>query len=155
MILNIIPIPTELAAHIRGGGEDALGRTAERLTSTGPGHPCRCCLRNIEKGMSVLLFTYAPNPPGPFWEAGPVFIHEADCKRRHCNGRLPAIARTGPRTIRAYDAENRIAYAHNRLVADPAGLENALREALSAAEVAYVHVRAAAAGCYAFRVERA
>lgn len=155
MILNIIPISTGLADHIRGGGEDALGRTAERLVSTGSGHPCRHCLRNIDEGEGVLLFTHAPNPPGPFWEAGPVFIHEAGCKRRRCNGRLPAIARTGPRTIRAYDAENRIAYAHNRLVADPAELEDALRGALKAPEVAYAHVRAAAAGCYAFRVERA
>lgn len=153
MILNIVPIPTATAQAIRAGESDAAGRWAEPMVSTGAGYPCRHCLRNIEEGEDVLLFSYAPNAPGPFWEAGPVFIHADECKRRRCNGRLPAIARTGAKSIRAYDAQDRIAYTHNRLVSDPAALENELRGVLLNPDVAYAHVRNTLPGCYAFRAE--
>lgn len=155
MILNIVPITAETAEAIRAGGPDAAGRTAARMVSTGAGFPCRLCLRNIGEGEGALLFSYAPNPPGPFWEAGPVFIHEAACRRRRCNGRLPTVARGGARTIRAYDADHRIVYAENRLVDDPAALEMELRGALIHPDVAYVHVRNSRAGCFSFQVERA
>lgn len=83
-----------------------------------------------------------------------MFIHEKDCPRRRCNGRLPGVAGHAPSAVRAYTAEHAIHYAHNRLVEtgrDPP--EAAMRETLAQPGVAYIHVRNAIPGCFSFRAE--
>jgi len=147
---------------------DDAGNPPRLLTDTEGGSPLRCCLRASAPGERVALVSYAPlrrwaratgADPGPYDEVGPVFIHPAPCPGPAGDG-LPAALLGGPRVFRAYSARGHI------LGGRPFGLDGPGRDGPGGAaealladiyadpEVAVVHVRAMAFGCFLFEALR-
>jgi Protein of unknown function (DUF1203) len=128
------------------------GHPAHIEVATGYG-PCRQCLRTFAVGADRrILFTYDPfygreNLPLP----GPVFIHEHECERYREDGGLPVDMLSHHFTLNAYARGRRLVaqkYVSNGIV------EPELQRLLLDRDVAYIHVRDTAAGCYDFCIER-
>lgn len=149
-----IALPTSVAEAVRTTRvSPRYGHPAHIELATGYG-PCRHCLRTFEIGRDRrILFTYDPfegieSLPLP----GPVFIHAEACERHPESGAFPEDLRAHPHTLNAYGPGRRL--IAQSYVTDGV-IEAALDRLFTNRDVAYVHVRDTAAGCYDFRVERA
>jgi hypothetical protein len=115
--------------------------------------PCRLCLRTFAVGQERrILFTYDPfeetgAPPLP----GPVFIHEAPCRRYPEDAGFPEELLEHPLTFVAY-GEDRRHLAEERITDGDA--EPVIDRLLGRPDVAYLHVRDTQAGCFDLRIER-
>ena len=145
---------------------DDAGRPPLMMTGHEGGAPLRCCLRPVRAGERIALVSYAPlrrwaretgAEPGPYDEAGPVFIHAEPCAGPDGTG-YPDWLAGGSRVLRAYSAAGRI-LAGRLIEADPdrspIAVESALGEMLADPSVAVVHGRALEFGCFTFEVRRA
>jgi hypothetical protein len=144
---------------------DDAGQAPVVMTDDDGGAPLRCCLRPIRAGERIALVSYAPlrrwaretgAKPGPYDEAGPVFIHAEPCAGPGGTG-YPSWLAAGRRMLRAYSAEGRI--LGGRLIeadpnSSPVAVESALGEMLADPSVAVVHGRAVEFGCFTFEVRR-
>ena len=148
---RVVPLDPSLAAAIRSTRRDAAGRPVLPWRD-GARHQCRACLELSREDETVLLASLTPfETVQPYAETGPVFVHERDCAFTQPEGAWPTELPRSP-VLRAYSAKDQIVDA--ALVADRP-VEDVVEELLSRADVAYVHARNAAYGCYMFRVERA
>lgn len=150
MTYRIDAIPGELLESVRDSGLDVSGNPVERAVAGG-GEPLRCCLRDAAAGEELILFGYEPPlPPSPYRETGAVFAHA-----RACDGPPPGLSYPKdwygrPQVFRAYDARGWIHPATT--VVDGADPEAAIREILADPEVALVHSRNVAYGCFMFAI---
>jgi hypothetical protein len=118
------------------------------------GYPCRVTLEWAKPGERVLLFKHRPfSAPSPYAEEGPVFARmDAPAKVLPIDT-LPDYVAIMPLVIvRAYDQRNAIACAE---AVPGAACAEAIGKAFAREDVAYVHIRAGAYGCFQFRVDRA
>ncbi len=146
-------IPTAMAGQVRATmAAPRYGHPAHRETATGYG-PCRHCLRTFAVGRDArILFTWDPfqdleDLPLP----GPVFIHAEPCPRYPEDGGFPEDLRPHPLTLNAYGSGRRLV---SQVHAAAGEGESQLAQLLADDQIAYVHVRDTAAGCYDFRAER-
>jgi hypothetical protein len=148
-------MPTSDAEMLWNGGMDAYGHQPETMTSDGPGHPCRHCLRNIDAGEELFVFAYRPFPElQPYAETGPIFLHKTPCKRYEAAEILPPVLATSRDFIvRGYGKNNRIVYGTGAVtpIGDIPAYATSL---LERADIAYVHVRSARNNCYQCRIDR-
>lgn len=114
--------------------------------------PCRACLHPFRVGEEErVLFTYRPDGGTDGLGApGPVFIHAQDCER-YRGSRFPPALSGFEVILEARSAGNRVPYAQHASGADVDRVIDAL---LADADVEYVNVRHATAGCHIARVER-
>lgn len=154
--LLINPIPADVCAQLREL-DDAGRPPVESVDATG-GAPLRCCLTRACPGDRIALVSYAPLSrwaaalgidPGPYDERGPVFIHAVPCGGP-AEG-WPVTMHSGARVLRAYDARGRILRG---VPVEPADAEQGVGTLLADPEVAVVHVRALAFGCFMHEVRR-
>ncbi|GAA3448134.1 DUF1203 domain-containing protein [Planomonospora venezuelensis] len=140
---------------------DDAGRPPRLSVDEAGGSPLRCCLSRARPGERIALVSYAPlrrwaaetgADPGPYDELGPIFLHAGGCPGPGSGPGWPQAHR-GPRVLRAYAAAGHI--LEGRHLAAGADAETALKELLDDPEVAVVHVRAVAFGCFQFEVRRA
>lgn len=101
----------------------------------------------------MILFAYRPFPQdfGPYAETGPIFIHADACEQYRDVTALPPGYRPRELVVRAYDAAGEIADSVIVRATD------ALRQAAAfyaQADIAFVHARHPAYGCFAFEIER-
>lgn len=163
---QVLAIAPAVLAELRGS--DDAGRPLRPYADPEGGAPLRCCLRYSREGELVALVSYAPLhrwaaergvDPGAYDERGPIFIHAdgADCDEAPSERRYPA-AMHGQRVFRCYDAEGRILRGEPVPGADPehAGklADETLRALFADPEVALVHVRALAFGCFVLEARR-
>ncbi|MEU8572478.1 DUF1203 domain-containing protein [Streptomyces asoensis] len=150
------PVPADVLDELRRA--DDAGRPPVPVTDEEGGAPLRCCLRYSEPGESIALVSYAPlrrwaaatgARPGPYDEQGPVFVHARACAGPAGDALPFTDAR---RVVRRYSAAGHI--LGGRLVEDPDGFGAAFAEAFADPEVALVHVRAVAYGCFLYEVRR-
>lgn len=145
-------LPTETLADMRGRGRNAFGQRAEHVTAEG-GEPLRCCLRDAEPGQALLLVGYQPPlPDSPYREVGAVLVHAEPCAGPGDPGSYPAQWRGRPQVLRAYDARGWIHDATR--VHDGQHPEAVIAEMLAHPDVALIHSRNIAWGCYMFSVTR-
>jgi len=154
--IHFTAMPTADAQSIWNGGIDAYGLTPERMTSDGPGHPCRHCLANIDAGKELFVFAYRPFPKlQPYAETGPIFLHAEPCRRYQAEEVTPPVLETSPDFIlRGYGQDHRIVYGTGA-VTIKAAIAAYAQQLLAYPEIAYVHVRSARNNCYQCRIERA
>jgi hypothetical protein len=153
--LQVIAIPSDRLERIRHDQRDDLGNPVTSRTALG-WEPLRCCLRVASVGEAIALISYEPFAHrSPWSEAGPVFVHLAECSGYSTPAELPAALRTGPRVLRTYAADGSLAYEDIMLVADGVDLEPALAELLARPDVARVHVRAHLSQCFTYEVRPA
>ena len=147
---SVRAMPTGLLEHVRAGAGDASGNRAEHVVAAG-GEPLRCCLRDARAGERLILFGYAPPiPAGPYAERGAVYAHEHLCPGPATDD-YPAGWRGRPQVLRAYDARGWIRDAR---VHDGEQPEAVIARLLADPEVAQVHSRNVAYGCFMFQVVR-
>ncbi|WP_033825472.1 DUF1203 domain-containing protein [Kitasatospora sp. MBT63] len=154
--LDVRPVAPEVLRTLRT--VDDAGRPPVRSTDTSGGSPLRCCLTLARPGEDVLLLSYAPlrrwaaeagADPGPYDETGPVFVHAGECPGPA--GGWPRDLHQGERVVRCYDADGRILRGR---AAGPAEVRQVVAEELADPDVAVVHVRALAFGCFLHEVRR-
>lgn len=118
------------------------------------GFPCRVTLAWAQPGEKVLLFRHNPfNAASPYAERGPVFARPEGAPKILEIDELPAYIAVVPQVVvRGYDNTTSIAHAE---VVPGCDCADAIKRAFANASVAYVHIRAAAYGCFQFRVDRA
>lgn len=153
MTFRIHALPTEVLESVRATGLDAGGNRVERVTARG-GEPLRCCLRNAVPGEDLLLFGYEPPlPPSPYREVGAVFAHAEPCAGPDDVAGYPPDWRGRPQVLRAYDDRGWIHGATT--VHDGHDPEKAIAVLLAEPDVAQIHSRNVAWGCYMFTITRA
>ncbi len=153
MMMNVIAIPSDLAATVRGGTHDELGNALEPEVQERGGNPCRHCLRRATAGERLTLFSHSPfDRQNPYKEYGPIFVHTDGCERYAERNALPPDFSDRPIVLRGYDRQQRIARV--AVVVDG---ETELRaeQLLSDPEIAFLHARSFTHGCFLFRIDRA
>lgn len=153
MTFRYLPIDDAVVRSVRTTRRDAHGNALEVWTSEDDGNPCRSCLRVTPAGTRLILFAHRPFPTdGPYAEIGPVFVHADACEAYTAATTFPEDFRLRTLTFRAYNTRGRI---HDAAVAAGATAEETLERLFASEDVAFVHVRNPAWGCYDFMVERA
>jgi len=148
--LQIIALDATLVETVRRTRRDAQGDAVELWISDGPGNPCRSCLRLTPAETPLLLFSHQPfRTSGPYAERGPVFIHAEPCDAYGTADRFPADFGARPLTLRAYSHAGRIVDA---TVAAPGDALASLAQLFARPDVAFVHARSPAWGCYDFEI---
>jgi hypothetical protein len=154
MRYRIVAIPESVAESVRASRKSPF---AEHPTHTevARGHgPCRLCLRTFDVGRDRrILFTYdafagieaLPLP-------GPVFVHESPCERYREDSGFPEELKPHRLTLNAYQ-RGRLLRAQQYVTGGE--IERAIERLWERADIDYIHVRDAEAGCYDFRIERA
>jgi hypothetical protein len=145
-------LPRELTSAARTTMRSPqYGHPAHAETARGYG-PCRSCLRQfVINAERRLLFTCNPfDGLDAYPSPGPVFVHEQECDPWEGDG-FPPELRTIPLVFEGYGA-SRECIAIERPEED--GIEDAIDMILSNANVRYIHIRNAEAGCYIARIVR-
>ena len=117
-----------------------------------PGFPCRVTLDDAEPGESLLLLNHVSHDVAtPFRSAYAVYVRESALAASEYVDTTPAFF--GHRTLglRGFDANGMLRHAG---VARPGEADAAIRDLLKLAEVAYIDVHNAGAGCFMVRAER-
>ena len=153
MTLQVRGISTAEVEHIRRGGPDAYGQPALNRVAEGLANPCRHCLELITEGDEKLVLAYRPfEALQPYAETGPIFLHKRRCERYEAETLPPWFAFMEPAIVRGYGEDHWIRYDTGNVVAGTE-LAAACRAILSAATVAYVHIRSKF-NCFQCRVDR-
>ena len=149
---QIHALPAGLLDETRASGLDVSGNPIEHVVAAG-GEPLRCCLRNAEPGEHAILFGYEPPiPVSPYREIGPVFAHAQPCAGPARVDGYPVGWRGKPQVLRAYDRRGWIHPAtRGHDGTDP---EAVIAGILADPEVAQIHSRNVAYGCFMFSVVR-
>jgi uncharacterized protein DUF1203 len=148
---QIHAISSEVLQAVRARGVDAGGNPLEHVVADG-GEPLRCCLRDAGNGEALILFGYEPPlPASPYREVGPVYTHAHACAGPKTNVDYPADWYGRPQVLRAYDGRGWIHEARVHDGSDPAA---EISDMLADPDVAQIHSRNVAHGCYMFTITR-
>ena len=145
-------IPDSIAVAARDSMKSPqYGHPAHAERATGYG-PCRLCLQTFQVGAEErVLFTYQPfTDPAALPAPGPVFIHRDGCER-YDGAELPEALRPLPLAVEGYGAGG-VLLAQQRV--GTSHFEAVLDGVFGSADVQYVHVRNAEAGCFIARIDR-
>lgn len=150
-MIRITGIPEAVARKVRATMRaPEYGHPAHKALAQGYG-PCRLCLRTFRIGADErILFTYDPSLethglPAP----GPVFIHAEPCAR-YDSSELPPDIRALPMVIEGYRTGGWLVAQEPVAAQAP---ESVIAAVLARAEVDYVRLRNAEAGCFIACVE--
>lgn len=138
--------------HAEGTRLRSLHSITRYTADSFPGYPCRQCLRDAEVGEELVLVSFDPfSLDSPYRQAGPIFLHRADCSSNRDNDAIPEQLARRQLSVRAFD--------RNEMMIDAAILDGSqLREQITkffeAADTAFIDVHNATRGCWAARYER-
>src|SRR5262245_61358069 len=150
----IYPLAKQVAATLKETMRDKFGNEPKVEEAQSRRSICRRCLRRFNPGERRLLFKYRPFPKeGVFAEAGPIYIHESDCRpETEILTGYPDEFRELPLLLRAYTRED--GQVDSRLIKD-GDAETVIDSFFADPDVAYLHLRDGESGCYYARIERA
>lgn len=153
-MFRCVPMDTPAAARFRATRVDDRGGPIAERPVTGPGFPCRHCLKLGLPGETMLLASWdLPLPRGPYWTPSPVFLHAHDCPAATLTDALPeTVTENSIISLRHYDAEGMCLYDLG-VVLPGEQAEAALRERLGDPRIAFVNIHTARPGCWLTRVE--
>jgi hypothetical protein len=145
-------VPQSVADEVRRTHRSpGYGHPAHHELAGGTG-PCRCCLKPFVPGVDHrLLFTY--RPPGradTLAAPGPVFIHSSHCEAWSGDG-FPKALRELPLALEARAPRSRVIGLCTRGDAD---IGARILTLFGQADVEWLHVRHAEAGCFIAAVEK-
>ncbi len=154
--ITIAPIPTAFLNRVRREGLDDLGQPVKRVDAQG-GEPCRDVLRRALPGEKLILASFTPfTKPGPYHEYGPVFVLAEESGEQVRREGLPAAGLPNDYlrdqfVVRAYsDAEEIVDAA----LINARNFETTIERFFRSDDVAFLHVRYPAYGCFSCRVDR-
>jgi Protein of unknown function (DUF1203) len=157
MMMNefcIYPLPNWVSAELKKTMRDQFGNEPKLEQAQSRRSICRRCLRRFNPGERRLLFKYRPfQKEGVFAEAGPIYIHETDCRpEAEILTGYPTEFRELPLLLRAYTRDD--GQVDSKLIKD-GDAETVIDTFFADREVAYLHLRDGESGCYYARIERA
>jgi len=150
----ICPLSAQVSAALKDAMRDQFGNKPKLEEAQSRRSICRRCLHRFNPGEKRLLFKYRPfEKEGVFAEAGPIYIHENDCRPdAEILTAYPDEFRELPLLLRAYTRED--AQIDSELIKD-GDAEKTIEKFFGMLEVAYIHLRDGESGCYYARIERA
>ena len=154
-------IPARTLAEIRLAGHDPFGNELIPIVDADGGSPMRCCLRRSAPGEQLYLIAYRPfTRPGPYAEAGPVFVHAGQCPGYREHDAYPAGYRDWPpmvfRPYRHHAELDCDAIAYDAIqISGGATAENLIGAIFADATIDFIHTRNVHAGCFMFSITRA
>jgi hypothetical protein len=154
-------IPSTTLAGIRLAGRDQFGNELIPIIDADGGSPLRCCLRRSTPGEELYLIAHRPfTRPGPYAEAGPVFVHASGCPGYHENDAYPAGYRDWPtmvfRPYRHHAELNCDAIAYDAIrMGEGATAEALIGSIFADPTIGFIHTRNVQAGCFMFSITRA
>ncbi|WP_223425870.1 DUF1203 domain-containing protein [Tateyamaria pelophila] len=147
-------ISTEIVDAYRSGGLDVFGNIPERQISDGNGNPCRHCLREIPKGVEMLVSALKPfAETQPYAEVGPIFLCAAPCQRGGGPDVSEILTTSPDYLVKGHCVQDRIVYGTGAVIEAPE-ITDRVSEILADPGVAYIHIRSALNTCYQVRVDR-
>jgi hypothetical protein len=152
MTFRIRGLPAENFTHLFDLSDvDLAAQGGVRRTVDGE-YPCRVSLTDSQPGEQLLLINYEHHPvASPYRMRFAIFVREGDQTYDKVN-EIPDQLRNRILAVRSFDAKAMM--VDNKLV-DGNEIEPVLEKLLAPANVDYLHIHFAAAGCYAAKVERA
>jgi hypothetical protein len=154
-------IPPATLAEIRLAGHDRFGNDLIPIVDADGGSPLRCCLRRSTPGEELHLIAHRPfTRPGPYAEAGPVFVHASVCAGYRENDAYPAGYRDWPpmvfRPYRQQAELNCDAIAYDAIaIGGGAAAESLIGTIFADPTINFIHTRNVHAGCFMFSITRA
>src|SRR5215831_4916926 len=150
----IRPLSAQVSAALKDAMRDQFGNEPKLEEAQSRRSICRRCLRRFNPGERRLLFKYRPfEKEGVFAEAGPIYIHENDCRPpSEILTAYPDEFRDLPLLLRAYTKED--GQVDSKLIKD-GDAETLIDTFFTDPQVAYLHLRDGESGCYYARIERA
>jgi hypothetical protein len=154
--ITIAPIPAAFLNRVRREGLDDLGQPLKRVEAQG-GEPCRDVLRRALPGENLILASFTPfTKPGPYHEYGPVFVLAEDSGEQVLRDTLP-VAGSPNDYLREQFAVR--AYSEGEEIVDAALIEAGdfaatIERYFRTTDVAFLHVRYPAYGCFSCRIDR-
>lgn len=155
MSFRILGLSPEPFRHLYGQSDEALAAhgVVRCVATSSPGFPDRVELRDAEPGESLLLLNFAHQPADtPYRSSHAIFVREGAERAYDAVDAVPALLRTRPISVRAFDASHMMLDAD---LVDGREVEHAIERLLAEPRAAYLHLHYAKRGCYAARVERA
>jgi hypothetical protein len=150
--LTFVAVDGQRLARMREQGADEFGNPWVSRVAEG-WEPLRCCLRRAGTGEAIALICYSPwVTASPWMEAGPVFVHFAECDGYLDPQRYPEDFRRSPSMINPFGTDGARVYQHITFVSPDDDHEEAVRLVMSQPEVDFLHVRSSTAGCFTFAV---
>jgi hypothetical protein len=154
--ITIAPIPAAFLNRVRHEGLDDLGQPIKRVEAEG-GEPCRDVLRRARHGEQLILASFTPfTKPGPYHEYGPVFVLAEDNGEQVLRGKTPAAGSPNDYlreqfVVRAYSEEEEIVDAE---LIEARDFNATIERFFQSDNVAFLHVRYPAYGCFSCRIDR-
>jgi Protein of unknown function (DUF1203) len=150
----IYPLANATSAGLKTTMRDQFGNEPKLEEAQSRRSICRRCLRRFNPGERRLLFKYRPfDKEGVFAEAGPIYIHENDCRpEAEILTGYPDDFRELPLLLRAYTRDD--SQVDSKLIKNGEA-ETIIDTFFADPEVAYIHLRDGESGCYYARIERA
>ncbi len=151
---QIKALPEEIFAALFSFDDATLQQMgAVRMTADKqPGFPCRVSLQDAAPGEEVLLLPYQHHQTAsPYQSAGPIYIRKNAKTTMPGVNEIPVMLQHRLLSLRAYDQHGMM---KNALVTEGTHLSDSLHTLFEAAEVSYIHIHNAKAGCYNCTVER-
>lgn len=143
--LALVPIDEGVAETLR---EMA---SVTQVADSNSGYPCRLCLRDAEKGETLVLVSYDPFVlSSPYRSASPIFLHQVQCVRWRGKG-IPEQQRRRQLSLRAFDVSEMMLAS---IIIEGEDLEGAAVRLFCDDRVDFLHVHNASPGCWALRIER-
>ena len=151
---RIYPLSGQVSAALKKTMRDQFGNEPKIEEAQSRRSICRRCLRRFNPGERRLLFKYRPfQKEGVFAEAGPIYIHESDCRpETEILASYPDEFRQLPLLLRAYTQGD--GQVDSKLIKD-GDAEAIIDTFFNDPQVAYLHLRDGESGCYYARIERA
>ena len=154
--ITIAPIPAALLNRVRFEGLDDLGQAVKRVVAQGR-EPCRDVLRRAQPGEKLILASFTPfTKPGPYHEYGPVFVLEDNDGENVLRDSVPAAGSPNDYlreqfVVRAYSEAEEIVDAS---LIEARDFEMTIERFFRSTDVAFLHVRYPAYGCFSCRIDR-
>jgi hypothetical protein len=154
--ITIAPIPTAFLNRVRLEGLDDLSQPVKRVEAQG-GEPCRDVLRRAQPGEQLILASFTPfTKPGPYHEYGPVFVLAEDSGEQVLRVGLPAAGSPSDYLREQFAVR---AYSEGEEIVDAALIEArdfdaTIERFFRSDDVAFLHVRYPAYGCFSCRIDR-
>jgi Protein of unknown function (DUF1203) len=118
-----------------------------------PGFPCRVTLADVEIGQTVILLPFVHHDvDSPYRASGPIFVRENARDADLDVGEIPEVVTRRVTSVRAYDKN---AIMLDGIVVPGSEIGRHIEKLFADANVAYLHLHNAGAGCYSCKVERA
>ncbi len=155
MNFQISGLPAAAFRPLFALSDDALAerQIVRTVVDKRPGFPCRVSLRDADVGETVLLLNYEHlSAASPYRSRHAIYVRENAAEADLEVNEIPEVLRTRILSVRAFDNAGMMLDAD---VVQGPDLASVIREMLDNAQVAYLHVHNAKAGCFAARVDRA